>query len=531
MTRNRWTMLAVIIGSGIVFLDGTIVNVALPSIGRELPATLVGVLEGQTYINAGYLAVLAALLVPSGALNDFYGRRRMFAIGLAGFGITSLLCGLAPNMELLIAFRLLQGAAGALLVPGSLSIITSNFDGEARGRAFGVWAAATSALTTVGPIVGGALVDTLSWRIAFLINPPLVVIALYATVRHMRESRDEQATGQVDWLGAAVIAVAVGGISFGLVRGQEREWNDALAFASLGIGLVAAVVFPFLMARSKNPLVPLSLFRSRNFAVINLATFLIYGGLYVSFAFQGLFLQGTLGYTALAAGASGVWVGIALAFFSTRVGARAGGRFGARRFLIVGPLLMAAGLLWLVRIPATSAPWLAQASDPRTLTPSTGYIVDVLPSVLLFAAGLTFVVAPITTALMASVPVHRSGLGSAINNAISRVGAPLIGAIIFVVITATYYSAISAKVPGIDTTSPEVRRQIAPLNRPADNLPADVKAAARDASTDAFRIAMLVAAALMAAGSGAVALGLRPQEHPADDTSGTERAGATTPAA
>jgi EmrB/QacA subfamily drug resistance transporter len=526
VTRNRWTMLAVVIGSGIVFLDGTIVNVALPRIGRELPATLVGVLEGQTYVNAGYLAVLSALLVLSGALNDYYGRRRMFAIGLTGFGITSLLCGLAPNMELLIVFRLLQGAAGAVLVPGSLSIITATFEGEERGRAFGIWAAATSALTTLGPIVGGALVDTLSWRIAFLINPPLVVIALYATLRHMRETRDEQASGQLDWLGAAVIAVAVGGISFGLIRGQEREWNDVPAFVSLGVGLVAAVVFPFLMARSKNPLVPLSLFRSRNFAVINLATFLIYGGLYVSFAFQGLFLQGTLGYTAFAAGAAGVWVGIALAFGSTRVGARAG-RLGARRFLIIGPLLMAAGLLWLVRIPATSQPWLAQAGDPRTWIPPASYFIDFFPSILLFAAGLTFVVAPITTALMASVPVHRSGLGSAINNAISRVGAPLIGAIIFVVITATYYGAISTKVSGLDTTSPAVRRQIAPLNRPADNLPPEVKSAARDASTDAFRIAMLVAAGLMAAGSAVIAVGLKPQEQPRGEAARNEAAAPT----
>ena len=504
-------MLAVIIGSGIVFLDSTVVNVALPRIGRELPASIVGVLEGQTYVNAGYLAVLSALLILSGALNDYYGRRRMFAIGLAGFGLTSLLCGLAPNLELLIVFRLLQGAAGAILVPGSLSIITATFEGEERGRAFGVWAAATSALTTLGPIVGGALVDTLSWRIAFLINPPLCAIALYATLRHMRETRDAQATGRVDWLGAAVIAIAVGGMSFGLVRGQEREWNDAVAFASLGLGILAAIAFPILMARSEHPLVPLGMFRSRNFAVINVATFLIYGGLYVSFAFQGLFLQGTLGYTALAAGAAGVWVGVSLALFSTHVGARSG-RVGPRPFLIAGPLLMAAGLLWLVRIPATSQPWLAQVGDPASWIPSVGYLVDILPSMVLFAAGITCVVAPITTALMASVPVRRSGLGSAINNAISRVGSPLIGAIIFVAITATYYSAISARAPELDTSSAAVRREIAPLNRPADRLTGDQKNATRDASTDAFRIAMAVAAALLAAGAGVIAVGLRPDE-------------------
>ena len=525
MSRSTWTMLAVIVASGIVFLDGTVVNVALPRIGRELPATLVGVLEGQTYVNSGYLAVLSALLVLSGALSDYYGRRRMFAIGLAGFGITSLLCGLAPTMELLVLFRLLQGAAGAILVPGSLAIITATFSGSERGRAFGVWAAATSALTTLGPIVGGALVDTLSWRIAFLINPPLIAIALYATLRHVPETRDEQASGRFDWLGAGVVALAVGGLSFGLIRGQEREWNDPVAFVALGVGLLAAVVFPVLMARSPNPLVPLGLFRARNFAVINLATFLIYGALYVSLTFQGLFLQGTLGYTALAAGAGGVPVGILLALFSAKVGALCG-RFGARPFLVAGPLLMAVGFVWLARIPASSEAWVARADQPASLLPNGGFLVDVLPGVLVFGIGLTFVVAPITTALMGSVAVRRSGLASAINNAVSRVGAPLVGAIIFIAITASYYASIAAKVPGVDTSSPELRRQLAPLNRPAENVPEAQKAAAREASTDAFRVAMLVSAALMVAGAGVSGFGLRRETQPIDETVESEPASA-----
>ncbi|MDQ3871140.1 MAG: MFS transporter [Chloroflexota bacterium] len=523
MSRSAWTMLAVIVGSGVVFLDGTVVNVALPRIGQELPATLVGVLEGQTYVNSGYLAVLSALLVLSGALNDYYGRRLMFSIGLAGFGITSLLCGLAPTLELLVLFRLLQGAAGALLVPGSLAIITATFSGTERGRAFGVWAAATSALTTVGPILGGALVDTLSWRVAFLINPPLIAVALYATLRHVPETRDEQASSRFDWLGAAVVALAVGGLSFGLIRGQEREWNDPVAFVALGAGLVAAGVFPVLMARSTNPLVPLGLFRLRNFAVINLATFLVYGALYVSLAFQGLFLQGTLGYTALAAGATGVPVGILLALFSAKVGGLCG-RFGVRPFLVAGPVLMAAGFLWLARIPASSQPWVAQPERLASLVPSAGFLVDVLPGVLVFGVGLTLVVAPITTALMGSVPVRRSGLASAINNAISRVGAPLVGAIIFIAITASYWASIGSKVPGLDTSSPALRRQLAPLNRPPASLPAPQRAAAREASTDAFRVAMLVSAALMVAGAGVSGLGLRRRTEPVDEAIESERA-------
>src|SRR5262245_28873906 len=195
MTRTqRWTLVAAIIGSGVVFLDGTIVNLALRAIGK-LPTTFLGVLEGQNYIVSGYLAVLAALLILSGALADFYGRRKIFAIGLTGFGISSLLCGIAPNLELLVLFRLIQGAAGALLVPGSLSIITATFEGQARARAFGTWAAATSALTLLGQPIGGLLVDLLSWRVAFIINVPLVAIALWETIPHMQAPRDDTAPG------------------------------------------------------------------------------------------------------------------------------------------------------------------------------------------------------------------------------------------------------------------------------------------------------------------------------------------------
>jgi MFS family permease len=249
-TRQRWTLIAAILGSGIVFLDSTVVNVALPKIGRELPSTLFGVLEGQSYIYNGYLLTVSALLILAGALNDFYGRKRIFTFGLVGFLATSLLCGLAPNMELLILFRVLQGVAGALLVPGSLALITVSFTGEAQGRAFGLWAAASAGTTILGPVVGGILVDSISWRAAFLINVPLLILALWATATHVRESRDEKATGRFDWLGAFVVAVAVGGLSFGTIYGQQREWRDPLGFVMLGAGAVATISLPFLMTSS-----------------------------------------------------------------------------------------------------------------------------------------------------------------------------------------------------------------------------------------------------------------------------------------
>ena len=301
-TRERWTLIAAVLGSSIVFVDSTVVNVALPRIGRELPTTVFGVLEGQSYVYNGYLLTLSALLILAGALSDYYGRRRTFLIGLVGFGVTSVLCGVAPNMEFLVASRILQGAAGALLVPGSLALLTSTFTGEAQGRAFGVWAAASAATTILGPFIGGILVDTLSWRAAFLINVPLVVFAVWATVRYVRETRNESASGRFDWLGAAVVAVAVGGLSFGAIYGQQRDWRDPLAYVALGAGVLATIALPLLMARRRDPLVPLELFRSRNFAVTNISTLLIYGALYVTFYYVALMNQGVLGYSAAAAG-------------------------------------------------------------------------------------------------------------------------------------------------------------------------------------------------------------------------------------
>lgn len=510
-TRQRWTLVATIIGSGVVFLDGTVVNVALPRIGQELPASVVGVLEGQTYVVSGYLAVLAALLILAGGLSDYYGRRRVYAVGLAGFGVTSVLCGLAPNLELLVVFRLLQGAAGAFLVPGSLAIITHSFDGPERGRAFGMWAAATSGLVVLGPLIGGALVDTVGWRSVFLINVPLIAVALWATLGHVAESRDEEAEGGFDWLGAAVTALAVGGLSFGLIRGQERQWDDLVAWVALALGGAAAVAFPFLMAFRSNPLVPLGLFRIRAFAAINLATFFIYGALYVTFSYQSLLLQGVLGYTALAAGAAGLPTGLLLTLLSTRVGTIAG-RLGARRFLVAGPILMALGLLWLARIPVGSDPWLASLTQPATLIPPADVWIDVFPAVVLFGLGISLVVAPLTSTLMGSVPGRNSGLGSAINNAISRVGQPLLGAFIFIAISATFYAVLGSLAPGVDTGDPELRRAFPPLNPPPDSATAAQIEAARQASVDAFHQAMLVGAGLLVIGAAVSWFGLRTGE-------------------
>ncbi len=498
-------MVAAILGSSIVFLDGTIVNLALKAIGRDLPATVVGVLEGQTYVTTGYLATLAALLILAGALGDYYGRRRVFAIGLTGFGFTSILCGIAPTLELLAIFRLLQGASGALLVPGSLAIITATFEGPARGRAFGIWASATSAANLFGPVVGGLLVDSVSWRAAFLINVPLVVIALYA-VRFMDESRDETASGRFDWLGATVVAIAVGGLAFGAIRGEQRQWADPLAFVALGLGAVCTIAFVPLMAFRRDPLVPLTMFRSRWFSTINLSTLLIYSALYAILQFQSLFLLGTLGYTATAAAVIGIPTSILLVLLSTRIGAIAG-RIGPRPFLTAGPLIMAAGLAWWARVPSTSEPWTLNGTS--NLLPPPSVFIDVMPAILLFGIGLSLVVAPLTAALMSSVPVRHAGRASAINNAISRVGQPILAAVIFIVVTGNFYATLADRVPGLDPNAPELRRAVAPLNPPAPGVTAEVRAAARDASTDAYHLAVLVSAVLLVGGAAVNYVGLR----------------------
>ncbi|HET7471727.1 MAG TPA: MFS transporter [Candidatus Limnocylindrales bacterium] len=528
---QRWTLLAAIVASGIVFLDSTIVNLALKRMGEELPSTTgLGTLEAQAYIGSGYLAVLAALLIIAGALADRYGRRRIFVIGLVSFGVISALCGLAPSLEILIVARLLQGASGALLVPGSLAIITAAFDGAARGRAFGLWAASTSALTLLGPILGGLLVDNVSWRVAFLINVPLVAIATFAAVRHVAETRDPEATGHFDWIGSIVGAVAVGGLAFGAIRGQESQWTDGGAWIALGVGAVSLVVFPILMAVRPRPLVPLSLFRNREFATINLATFLIYGALYVSFSYTALLYQGTLGYSATGAAIIGLPAGILLATVSARVGALTS-RFGSRIFLVAGPLLVAAGYLWLARIPVDSTPWVAELGRPATLVPPLAALVDVLPSTLASGLGMAMVVAPLTSTLMGSIPSRNSGLGSAINNALSRVGQPLLGAVIFVAITASFYATLAARVSGVNPADPAIRASIVPLNPARPGTDQALAAAAKAASVDAFHLAAMVSAGLMIAGAAVCWFGLRsstgkaPEGRPTDAPAGATAGG------
>ncbi|HEX2141471.1 MAG TPA: MFS transporter [Candidatus Limnocylindria bacterium] len=502
MQRRTWTLITVVLGSGIVFLDSTIVNVALRAIGEQLPATVIGRLEGQSYIVNGYLLTLSALLILAGALADRYGRKRLFVIGLAGFGVTSLICGLSPTMEALVVARLAQGSFGAMLVPTALALINAGFEGPARGRAFGVWAAATSALTLLGPPLGGLLVDTFGWRIAFLINVPLVTVGVVVALTRIDESRNPNAPRSFDWLGSVAVAVAVGGLAYGAIRGQQEAWTDPTAWFALALGAVATVALVPLMMYRRDPLMPPSLFASRNFSVTNVSTLLIYGAIYVQGFLSAIFFQQTLGYTALASGLATLPMDVGLIFLSTTFGHLAG-KYGPRRFMVAGPLIMGIGLAWYLRIPADSARWAASPQDVATLLPPADYFVDVLPAALVFGLGLSIMVAPLTTALMTSVPVGNSGLASAINNAISRIGPVLAGAVIFIAVSGAFYAGISARVPEVDTTNVAVRDQLPPLNLAEEDDPAGLVQASREASTDAFRLAMLIAALLCLMGAAA----------------------------
>jgi EmrB/QacA subfamily drug resistance transporter len=513
MTRTqRWILVAAVLGSATVYLDSTIINVALPRIGRDLPHSLVGVLEGQTYVYNGYLLSLSTLLILAGALTDAYGRRRIFMLGLAGFGLTSALCGLAPTLETLVVLRLLQGMAGAFLVPGSLAVITAGFSGPLQGRAIGIWIGASSGTTLLGPALGGVLVDTISWRAAFLINIPIVAIALYAAWRHLPESRSDEAAAGFDWVGAIVVGLAVGGLAFGTVYGQQREWRDPVAYGILAVGAIATVALPFLMALRPNPLIPLSLFKSRAFTTINISTLIIWGALFASGYNTALFLQGTLGYSATAAGLASLPGFVLVSVLSARFGTLEG-RYGPRPFLIVGPLLMTGAVLLYLRVPATSMAWNLRPDSPASWLPPAAYLTDFLPPSLIFGLGMAILAAPLTAGLMASVPVTHAGLASSINNAISRIGPQLAGALIFVVVTAVFYSSLASLVPGIDAGSPTVRAEVSPLNPPAATAPAQIAHEARYASADAFHAAMLMSAGLLILGALVNAAGV-PRKQP-----------------
>jgi EmrB/QacA subfamily drug resistance transporter len=390
-------LIATILGSGIVFLDSTVVNLALPSISKDLNASF----SDLQWIADGYLLSLSSLLLLGGSLGDILGRKKIYLLGLYGFGILSLLCGVAPNSESLILFRILQGVFGALLVPGSLAIINTNFPLEERGRTIGRWSAWSGATIAIGPLVGGYFIDAANWRWVFFINVPMIIACIFLTKRGVKETKDENAR-KVDFSGALLAAFALSGITYGLIEGPVRDWNGA-AIIPLILGLFIAVIFVIYEKKTKDPMIPLGLFKSRNFTGSNIMTFAVYGALSGFMFALVIYLQTKMGYSAIKAGVSLVPVTILLLFLSGKVGGWST-KYGPRVFMTIGPILAGTGILLLLN-----------------LKPGDSYLTYLLPRVILFGIGLSIMVAPLTTTVMTSVVETSSGIASAINNVVSRV--------------------------------------------------------------------------------------------------------------
>jgi EmrB/QacA subfamily drug resistance transporter len=396
--RARWVLAATALGSGMAFLDGTVVNVALPAMGRDLDADV----GGLQWILNGYMLMLAALILLSGALGDRLGRRRLFVIGIIWFALASAVCAIAPTLPVLVAGRVLQGIGGALLTPGSLAILQTAFRLEDRGRAVGAWSGLTSVSAAVGPFVGGWLIDVGSWRYIFLINLPIAAVTVAIALRHVPESRDDSATEPLDITGAVLATVGLGAATYGLIAAGSRGFGSPLVLVTLIGGAALLAAFVVTEFRSPHPMLPPAIFAGLRFTGANLVTVVVYGALGTATFVVVVFLQQVLGYSALESGAALLPMTLLMLGLSGRAGQLAG-RIGPRTPMTVGPLLMAAGFLLLGRIG-----------------PGASYFADVLPPVVVLGLGLVATVAPLTATVLSSVEDQHAGLASGVNNAVAR---------------------------------------------------------------------------------------------------------------
>ncbi len=404
---GRWVIAAAILGSGIAFLDSTVVNAALPAIARDFEVGL-GDLQ---WVVTGYLLTLGALLVVAGSLGDRYGRRKVFEIGVIAFASASVVCGIAPNVELLIAARAVQGIAGALLIPGSLAIVSASFAPDQRGRAIGWWSGLGGIAMAVGPFLGGALIDSVSWRAVFLLNLPIAAVTWVITRRHVPETRDSTVRGKVDLGGAVLLALGLGGIVFALIEGPDRGWGTRSVVA-LSVGIVAIATFLVVERRKASPMVPLSIFRSRQFSGANAVTFAVYAALGATTFLLVVHLQTDLGYSALEAGAALLPVTVVMLLGSARAGELAQ-RIGPRLPMTVGPIGVAVGMALFTRVE-----------------PGRSYWDAVLPGALVLGLGLVATVAPLTATVLAAVDDDHAGVASAVNNAVARIAGLLAVAVL-----------------------------------------------------------------------------------------------------
>ena len=405
---GRWVLLAAVLGSAVVALDATVVNVALPAIGRELHAGVTGL---QWTLDS-YLVTLASLILVGGSLGDHLGRRRVFVLGLASFAAASLVSGAAPNLTLLIVGRAAQGVGGALLTPASLAIIQATFHPDDRARAIGAWSGLGGLATAAGPLAGGYLVEAVSWRVIFLINLPVAAVAALVALRHVPETTDTTVDTHLDMAGGALGALGLAGITFALIEATSKGFGDASVVAAALAGLMALAAFVSVEARGRHPMLPFGIFSSRQFTGANLVTFAVYAALSGVFFLLVVFLQTVLRYSPLAAGAAMLPVTLLMLGLSARAGGLAH-RIGPRLPMTLGPLVMAAGIFAMSR-----------------LGPGDHYASAVLPAVVVFGLGLVLTVAPLTTTVLAAADVRHAGVASGVNNAVARVAGLLAVAVL-----------------------------------------------------------------------------------------------------
>jgi len=398
---GRWVLFATILGSGIAAIDATVVGIALPAIGREFNTGL----STLQWVVTAYTLTLAGLLLIAGAFGDRYGRRRVFLIGVGWFAVASVLCGIAPNAPSLIAARALQGVGAALLTPGSLAILEASFAPQDRGRAIGAWSGLSGVATAIGPFLGGWLVQSVSWRLIFVINLPIAAVVLAVAWRHVPESQDPDATGPVDLTGGALVTLGLIGLTYGLIEGPPSGWTGTAVLAGLIGGALLLAAFVAWERRTRAPMLPLRLFRSTQFTATNLVTFVVYGALGGTLFLLPIQLQQASGYTALQAGVALLPITAIMLAFSARSGALAA-RIGPRLQMSVGPVVVGIGMALFVRVG-----------------PGAGYLTEVLPAVVVLGLGLATTVAPLTATVLAAVSARHAGMASAVNNDVARAAA------------------------------------------------------------------------------------------------------------
>ncbi len=474
------------------FIDGTVVNVALPQIQERLGASG----TDAQWIVESYALFLAALILIGGSLGDHFGRRRIFCLGVVVFAAASVWCGLAGSPGQLIVARGVQGVGGALLIPGSLAIISASFDEARRGKAIGTWSGFSGITAAIGPVLGGFLVENISWRAAFLINVPLAAVVLFIAIKHVPESRDPDARS-LDVPGAALAALGLGGVVFGLIESSARGFADPIVIASLVLGAAFLAGFLFVERRVREPMLPLTLFRSRNFSGANLLTLLLYAGLGGSLYFFPFVLIQVHGYSATAAG-SAFLPFIVITFLLSRWAGGLVERFGARLPLVIGPTIAAAGFA-LFALPGTEG----------------SYWTTFFPAVVVMGTGMALVIAPLTTTALNSVEGRHSGLASGVNNAVSRTASLLAIPVLGLFVFASFSAALDSRIDSLDLPA-EARQQLeaekanlggaSPPEGLDEGATTAVEEAVRESFVSGFRVAMVVAAGLALASAVAAAV-------------------------